>query len=455
MRRPAAREPAPHRRRRAWRTLPSPVVVEARRPATPGVGAAGAGPDGASRRRARRSRRHRSHAAGRPRRFAGRAAAQGAVTVGSPRRTPAAAARPRSCRPPRTSAAAPQPYRNRSSLRAPDPAGPAAQVRTRAQVRTADSVQSADRDCRLDGLGRLAGVLAGVLDPGYRSPAGPAADAEAATIGLARIAPALPREQPVIDPPGLDDEPPPRRVPVASSKPRRRRKLWLIVGGVVGVVAALYLVDLLTGTGRIPRATTVAGVEVGGMSHQAAEEQLHAELDPRQAGPVPVHTAEVTTTIDPKAAGLSLDWPATLERAKAQPLNPITRLMTLFSDREVGIVTISDGEKLDGVLQGLQPVVDRPVAEGNVRFEGLRPIPVDPVPGRALDIPAASGLLVSGTGSRRRGPAADERARPDDHAGDGPGRDHPGGGPGGRRRRSPCSASASRPRSPRRRSQPR
>jgi vancomycin resistance protein YoaR len=164
---------------------------------------------------------------------------------------------------------------------------------------------------------------------------------------------------------------------------------------VVGVLAALYLVDLLTGMGRIPRATTVASVQVGGMSYEEAEQRLRTELEPRQSEPVPVQAAEVTTTIDPKAAGLSVDWPATLDRAKAQPFNPITRLRAFFVDREVGVASVSDEEKLAGVLQALQPVVDRPVAEGNVRFEGLQPIPVDPVPGRALDLPAAGRLLLT------------------------------------------------------------
>ncbi len=226
-----------------------------------------------------------------------------------------------------------------------------------------------------------------------------AADEEAATVGLARVAPVFAREEPPSSPDGFDydgfDPEPPPRLPITGSKRRSRRRLWLIVPGVVGVLAALYLVDLLTGMGSIPRATTVAGVEVGGMSYPAAEEKLHAELDPRQAGPVAVQAAEVTTTINPTAAGLSVDWPATLERAKVQPYNPITRLLAFFTAREVGVATVSDGEKLTGALQALQPVVDRPVAEGNVRFEGLRPIPVDPVPGRALDVPAASGLLLA------------------------------------------------------------
>ena len=57
------------------------------------------------------------------------------------------------------------------------------------------------------------------------------------------------------------------------------------------------------------------------------------------------------------------------------------------------MVTAIDREALDSALAALGSIVDRPPAEGSVRFEGITPIPVEPVPGQELDVPAAESVL--------------------------------------------------------------
>jgi vancomycin resistance protein YoaR len=102
---------------------------------------------------------------------------------------------------------------------------------------------------------------------------------------------------------------------------------------------------------------------------------------------------QATTTIDPGAAGLAVDWPATMAAVGEQPLNPITRIASLFGSREVDVVTAVDAAKLDSALAELAPTVNRPAAEGTVRFTGTTPIADDPLPGQELDVPAAAGVL--------------------------------------------------------------
>src|SRR5690606_29810257 len=79
--------------------------------------------------------------------------------------------------------------------------------------------------------------------------------------------------------------------------------------------------------------------------------------------------------------------------AGSQPLNPITRITSFFSEREVGVVTIAEPDALAGALEQLGPVVDREPSEGTVRFEGTEPQPVEPRPGQRLDVPAAGEVL--------------------------------------------------------------
>src|SRR6185436_11556309 len=119
-----------------------------------------------------------------------------------------------------------------------------------------------------------------------------------------------------------------------------------------------------------------------------------AQIEPRTTRPVPVAVGDATSTVDPDAAGLSVDWTATIAQAEHQPLNPITRIESFFTTREVGVVTKADPAALDAALAELKPAVDKPAVEGNVRFEGITPQRVEPVAGQQLDVPAATAVLT-------------------------------------------------------------
>jgi vancomycin resistance protein YoaR len=191
------------------------------------------------------------------------------------------------------------------------------------------------------------------------------------------------------------DEPPTELIPVVGppSSPRRRRALLLTAAAVVGVLVLLYAVDLVSSSGSVPRGVTVAGQQIGGLSHAEAEQRVRSAVEPRTTLPVAVAVGDVTSEIDPKTAGLTVDWPGTIDRAGSQPLNPITRVRSFFTTREVGVATVVDEEALDTALQQLAPVVNKPPAEGTVRFEGVTPVPVPPVDGQELDLGGARQTL--------------------------------------------------------------
>jgi vancomycin resistance protein YoaR len=184
-------------------------------------------------------------------------------------------------------------------------------------------------------------------------------------------------------------------IPVDGARTARRgrRRALLLAGVLVALVAALYVTDLVQSSGMVPRGTAVAGVDVGGLRPADAEQRVRAAVEPRTSRPVDVAVGDVTSQIDPKAAGLAVDWPATVRQAGAQPLNPFTRVRSFFTRREVGVVSTADPDAVDSALQQLVPVVNRPPAEGTVRFEGVTPVPVPPVPGQELDLEGASEVL--------------------------------------------------------------
>ncbi len=182
---------------------------------------------------------------------------------------------------------------------------------------------------------------------------------------------------------------------------RAQRRAALVAAAVLGLLALVYGIDLGLSRGEVPRGVTVAGVPVGGLERPVAEQRLREEIEPRLTEPVPVRAGTIQTTLDPAAAGLGLDWPATLDQAGEQPLNPWTRLTSLFTSREVGVVTTADRERLLGALEALRPQTDRPPAEGTIRFEGTTPVPVDPVPGQNLEVAGATEAMRAGWASGR------------------------------------------------------
>ncbi len=200
-------------------------------------------------------------------------------------------------------------------------------------------------------------------------------------------------------PHGGDADAPTERIelPAAEATPgggsRRQKRLALGTGGVLVLLGLLYGGDLLLSSGSGPRGTTVAGVPVGGLALADAEQALRARIEPRTTRPVPVAAGEARSDLDPRAAGLAVDWGATLHRAGSQPLNPITRITSLFTSREVGVVTTADRPALDAALAQLEPIVDRDPVEGTVRFDGAVPVAVNPVPGQKLDAAGAAAAI--------------------------------------------------------------
>jgi vancomycin resistance protein YoaR len=163
---------------------------------------------------------------------------------------------------------------------------------------------------------------------------------------------------------------------------------------VLGLIVLIYGIDLAMSRGDVPRGVIVAGVDVGGMQQTAAEQRLREQLEPRLNHPVTLRAGDVDTILDPVRAGLTLDWPGTLAQAGAQSLNPWTRLASTWRTHEIGVVTKGNQPALTAALEGLRAQIDREPVEGTIRFEGARPIPVDPKPGQRLDVPAASNVVL-------------------------------------------------------------
>jgi vancomycin resistance protein YoaR len=169
----------------------------------------------------------------------------------------------------------------------------------------------------------------------------------------------------------------------------------IVAAAVLGALALIYGIDLVTSAGKLPRGVTVAGVPVGGMTRLAAQRQLRAQFGPQLNQPIALRVGDVDATLQPDRAGLTPDWAATLAQAGQQPLNPWARLVSLWRTRTVSLITRGDRAALTAALQELRSRTDREPIEGTIRFAGTRPVPVIPQSGQHLDIPAATDLILA------------------------------------------------------------
>jgi vancomycin resistance protein YoaR len=194
--------------------------------------------------------------------------------------------------------------------------------------------------------------------------------------------------------------PPGNEPPVRSPRgPWWRRTAVLIPAATVGVLAAAYGVDLLVSSGDIPRNTVVAGIDIGGLSLADAATELEENLAPRVVADHPLVAADVEATLSPATAGIELDVDGTVDAAAEQPLNPWTRIVTLFGDRVVEPEITGDETALAAQIETVAAQVDRAPVDATIVLENTTPSLVEPVDGRMLDREGAAQAITEALAS--------------------------------------------------------
>ncbi|MET0765376.1 MAG: VanW family protein [Blastococcus sp.] len=257
---------------------------------------------------------------------------------------------------------------------APAPAAPAAEPTSPAETGDDDSTQAFDLSA--PPMPAAAPDLTGV-GPGQRPPEADIAEGSDSTDG---------------PPPG--DEPPP-----SGRGTWWRRRAVLVPAGAVAVLAAAYGADLLISSGDIPRSTVVAGVDIGSLSPAAAAKKLESDLAPRVVADHTVVADDVEATLSPATAGILLDVDATVDEADDQPLNPWTRLVSLFGDREVDPVITGEDTSLSAQIETIAAQVDRAPVDATIAIEGSTPSVVAAADGRTLNRDGSADAITEALAS--------------------------------------------------------
>ncbi|MBD8078127.1 VanW family protein [Cellulosimicrobium arenosum] len=221
------------------------------------------------------------------------------------------------------------------------------------------------------------------LDP-VPAASAPPVGPEAAAAGFTPVPPDDSRDASVFE--GFDDGAP--------------RHGW--VRGLVWTgLAVLVLGGLYTGaqwfySDKVPTGTTVAGVDVGGMTGDAAEDELASTVGARAAEPVDLTAGDSGTTMDPAAAGLAFDAHATAQELTAFSMNPSRLWQHLFGGEAADPVVTVDDTVLDEQVETLHGSLDVAAVDGTVQFVDGAPSATDAADGAALVTDEAADRIVAG-----------------------------------------------------------
>jgi hypothetical protein len=185
--------------------------------------------------------------------------------------------------------------------------------------------------------------------------------------------------------------------PLAVFDTDERRRRWPRVlataVGVLIVLAGAYVGASWALADVVPRGTTVAGVDVGGMGRDEAVAALESELAPRADEEVPVSANGRTTAVDPAAAGLTLDTAATVDRLTGFDLQPGRLWKHLVGNADQAPATDVDDAALSAAVEGVAGTLATDPVDGGIVFADGAPHVTPATDGSLVDEDAAADVL--------------------------------------------------------------
>ncbi|MGD7001634.1 VanW family protein [Corynebacterium halotolerans] len=169
-----------------------------------------------------------------------------------------------------------------------------------------------------------------------------------------------------------------------------------ILIGLIALAAIAYGVDYFVNKDKVPRGATVGGVDIGGMDTAAAQITLERELGDAVHHPVEIRAGELASQVLPAEAGLSINWAETVADAGEQSLNPVTRLLGIFRDYEVDIVSDTDDAALHPTIDRVESELTRESADATIALTDGAVETTEAVNGQSIDRAELSDELVTG-----------------------------------------------------------
>ncbi len=164
------------------------------------------------------------------------------------------------------------------------------------------------------------------------------------------------------------------------------RIVAFVVLGLVVLAALGYGALYVLAGDKVPRGTTVAGVEIGGKTRAEAERVLDDALADRIKGAVSVKVGKRVEQVTAADAGLEVDVESSVAATGAERSWSPSRLWDYFVGGEDhdAVVDVDDA-RMDALLTELADEVGTPPRDGGLVFEDGGVRVVEPRKGRAID----------------------------------------------------------------------
>lgn len=152
---------------------------------------------------------------------------------------------------------------------------------------------------------------------------------------------------------------------------RLRRPAVIAAAAIVGVVVLTVLGLWLSQRGRALPNTSVAGIDVGGLSADEIEERVAPVAEEREQDPVVFTFEDERFALVPAELGYGVDVEATVEaalsRGRSNPLTDVpVRVGSFWRERDIALVEHVDREGIVEAVDDLADEVDRDRSSGTV-----------------------------------------------------------------------------------------
>ena len=164
------------------------------------------------------------------------------------------------------------------------------------------------------------------------------------------------------------------------------RTVVLVVVALALLFGGGYAAAYAMAGDKVPRGTTIAGVEVGGRTPADAVRTLRQGLAERRDSPITVTIDGRSQRVEPREAGLGVDLPASVAEAGGGRSWEPARLWDYYTggDDLDPVVTV-DQARMDALVDRLSDTTGTPPRDGAVDFRGSRIRVTQPRTGEQLD----------------------------------------------------------------------
>ena len=160
---------------------------------------------------------------------------------------------------------------------------------------------------------------------------------------------------------------------------------------------------------RLPDGVRIAGIDVGGMTPEAAETLLERRATALRRVPVTFFSGDSRWRLTPQRLGVEADWAAAVDAARRQGggfghFRGLRRVKVRVFGADIAPPAKVYEPALQYELQQLAAAIDRPHREAAIVLKNLKPILVPGQEGRRLQRERAAATLVGALASLSRAP---------------------------------------------------